>query len=95
MAYVSIYANREVRDEAKPVEEALQLLADAVEEFFGTKLGDPEINEQNYQAMLWAAAHVSGLVSSERPAYQFGYSDEHDAELMKLVRGTPYPVRYT
>ena len=93
MAYVSIYLNSEVREEGKPFEEAMQLLADAIEGFFGYKLGDTLINEQNYEAMLWAAAHVSGLVAKERPSYEFGYSDEQDAKLMELVVGTPYPVR--
>ena len=91
MAYVSIYLNREVRDEGEPLEEAVALLADAIEGYFGYKLGDLDINKQNYQAMLWAAAHVSGLVSRERPTYQFGYSEEQDADLMKRVDGSPYP----
>lgn len=91
MAYVSIYLNREVRDEGKPFEEAVELLADAIEGFFAYKLGNPSINEKNYQAMLWAAANVSGLVARERPAYDFGYSEEQDADLMKLLNGSPYP----
>ena len=91
MADVSIYLNSEVREEGKPFEEAVQLLADAIEGFFGYKLGDTVINEQNYEAMLWAVAHVSGLVAKERPNYEFGYSEEQDAELMKLVDGSPYP----
>lgn len=92
MADVSIYLNREVREEGKPFEEAMQLLADAIEGFFAYKLGDPDINEKNYIAMLWAVTHVSGLISRQRPAYDFGYSDEQDAELMELMTGTPYPV---
>lgn len=91
MAKVSIYLNSEVREEGKPFEEAVQLLADAIEGFFGYKLGDPDINEKNLLAMQWAALHLAGLISKERPQYNFGYSDEQDAELMKLVDGTPYP----
>lgn len=91
MADVSIYFNREVRDEGKPFEEAVELLADAIEGFFAYKLCNPSTNEQNYQAMLWAATNVSGLVSRERPAYDFGYSEEQDADLMKLLNGSPYP----
>ena len=91
MANVSIYLNSEVREEGKPFEEAVQLLADAVEGFFGYKHGDPDINEHNYKAMLWAAAHMSGLVTKERPYCEFGYSDEQDVELMELMTGTPYP----
>ena len=80
------------REEGKPFEEAMQLLADAIEGFFAYKLGDPEINEQNLHAMQWAVLHVAGLISKERPHYEFGYSDEQDAALMKLMMGTPYPV---
>ena len=80
-----------VRDEGEHFEEAVELLADAIEGFFGYKLGNPSTNEQNYQAMLWAAANVSGLVARERPAYDFGYSEEQDADLMKLLNGSPYP----
>ena len=69
----------------------MQLLAEPIENFFGYKLSNPDINEQNYQAMLWAAANVSGLVAGERPVYEFGYSEEQDADLMKLVDGSPYP----
>lgn len=92
MAKVSIYLNSEVREEGKPLVDAMQLLADAIEGFFGYKLGDPDIHEQNLKAMLWTVAHVSGLVAKERPHYEFGYSDEQDAELMKLVDGSPYPL---
>lgn len=91
MAVVSIHLNNEVRQEGKPLVDAMQLLADAIESFFGYKLGDPEINEQNLKAMHWAALHVAGLISKERPHYEFGYSDEQDAELMELMTGTPYP----
>lgn len=91
MADVSIYLNREVREEGKPLVDAMQLLADTIEGFFGYKLGDPDINEQNLKAMLWAVANVSGLISRQRPAYEFGYSDEQDSELMELMTGTPYP----
>ena len=87
MADVSIYLNREVREEGKPFEEAMQLLADAIEGFFAYKLGDPDINEKNYIAMLWAVLHVAGLVSKERAHYEFGYSDAQDSELMELMTG--------
>ena len=93
MAYVSIYLNREVNDQGAPLEEALQLLVEAVEGFYGHKLGDPDLNEANYCAMLWATSNVSGLVAKERPVYEFGYSEEQDAELMKLVEGSPYPPK--
>jgi hypothetical protein len=92
MADVSIYFNREVRDEGKPFEEAVELLSDAIEGFFAYKLGNPNINEQNYQAMLWAVANISGLISRQRPVYDFGYSEEQDAELTKLTHGSPYPL---
>ena len=92
MAKVSIYLNSEVREEGKPLVDAMQLLADAIEGFFGYKLGDPDIHEQNLKAMQWAVLHVAGLVSKQRPLYEFGYSDEQDAELMQLMTGTPYPT---
>lgn len=56
MAHVSIYLNHEVREEGKPLVDAMQLLADTIEGFFGYKLGDPDINEQNLKAMLWVVA---------------------------------------
>lgn len=91
MAHVSIHLNSEVSDYGKPLEQALQLLAEAVEGFYGYILGDPAKNEQNYLAMLWAVNHMSGLIAAERPAYEFGYSYAQDAELMELVDETPYP----
>ena len=60
MAKVSIYLNSEVREEGKPFEEAVQLLADAIEGFFGYKLGDQDINEKNLLAMQWAALRDCG-----------------------------------
>lgn len=83
--------NSDVREEGKPLVDAMQLLADAIEGFFGYKLGDPDIHEKNYKAMVWAALHVAGLVAKERPHYEFGHSDAQDAELMELMIGTPYP----
>lgn len=92
MADVSIQLNREVREEGKPFEEAMQLLADAIEGFFAYKLGDPDINKKYLETMQWAALHLAGLVSRERPIYDFGYSAEQDAELMELMTGTPFPL---
>jgi len=48
--------------------------------------------DANYKAMIWGVARLSGLVSEERPSYGFGYSDEHDAELEKLLFGIPFPL---
>ena len=41
--------------------------------------------------MLWASNHLSGLISQVRPVYEFGYSEEQDAELSDLMAGPPYP----
>ena len=46
--------------------------------------------DANYQAMLSGANHLAGLESKERPSYEFGYSDEHFAELKKLLDGIPF-----
>ena len=72
MANVSINLKSEVRDEGKPVVDAMPLLADAIEGFFGYKLGEPDINEQNLKAMQWAALLVAGLISKHRPANKLG-----------------------
>lgn len=47
--------------------------------------------DANYHAMLWGVAHLSSLISKERPSYEFGYSDEHDEELKTLFDGVPFP----
>lgn len=93
MANMTICLNSEVREGGKPFEVAVQRLADAIEGFFGHKLGDPDINEKNLHATQWAVLHVASLVSKQRPHYEFGYRDEQDAELIKLVDGSPYPPR--
>ena len=47
--------------------------------------------DANYNAMICSTSHLAGLVSKERPSYEFGYSDEQDAELKKLLDGIPFP----
>ena len=54
-------------------------------------MGCQDKMDANYNAMIWGTSHLAGLVSKERPSYEFGYSDEQDAELKKLLDGIPFP----
>ena len=54
-------------------------------------MGCPDKMDANYQAVLWGFAHLSSLMSKERPSYEFGYSDEHNEELKTLFYGVPFP----
>ena len=63
----------------------------AVEGYYAYITGCTDLNERNYVAMLWASNHLSGLISQLRPVYEFGYSEEQDAELSDLMAGPPYP----
>ena len=91
MAQLRISVHSELRDEAQPLVDALQHVADSIEGYYGYIMGCQNKMDANYQAMLWGVTRLSGLVSEERPSYGFGYSDEHDAELQKLLNGIPFP----
>ena len=91
MATVELRIHSDLTEDARPFEEALQLFADAAEGYFAYKMGDLDLNEQNYQAMLWTAASLSGLVAELRPVFQFGFREEEDKKLMALIDGPPYP----
>ena len=92
MAEVSIYLNSEIREEAQPVVNAIREVLDAVEGFYGYKLGDLDRCEDNLKAVLWAMNNAAGEVSKLRPPYEFGYSDAQDADLKGLVDGSPFPT---
>tara|TARA_Y100000385_G_scaffold23968_1_gene23132 strand:- start:266 stop:553 length:288 start_codon:yes stop_codon:yes gene_type:complete len=94
MATVELRIHSDLTEDARPFEEALQFFADAAEGYFAYKMGDQDLNEQNYKAMLWAAAQLSGLVAQKRPVYQLGFNDIHDAEQEHLMKGSPYPARF-
>lgn len=91
MAKIELNIHSELTEAARPFNEALQLFAEATESYYGHLMGDSNLNEQNYQAMLWAAASLSGLVSELRPVFQLGFSEEEDKKLMALIDGPPYP----
>jgi len=91
MAQLRISVHSDLRDEAQPLLDVLFHVANSVEGYYGHIMGCQNKMDANYQAMLWGVTHLSGLVSKERPSYEFGYSDEHDAKLKKLFDGVPFP----
>ncbi|MDA0319178.1 MAG: hypothetical protein O3A90_07810 [Proteobacteria bacterium] len=91
MAKLQLSVHSDLREQAQPLVDALQHVADSIEGFYGYKLGCPDKMDANYNTMIWGANHLAGLVSKERPSYEFGYSDEQDAELEKLLLGIPFP----
>ena len=91
MAKLQISVHSDSREEAQPLVDALQHMADSIEGYYGYIMGCQDKMDANYHAMLWGVTHLSSLVSKERPSYEFGYSDEHDAKLKKLFDGVPFP----
>jgi len=91
MAKLQLSVHSDFRQDAQPLVDAIQHMADSIEGYYGYKLGCSDKMDANYQAMLWGVAHLSSLISKERPSYEFGYSDEQDAELEKLLLRIPFP----
>jgi hypothetical protein len=91
MAKLQISVQSDFREEAQPLLDALLQMANSVEGYYGHKLGCQNKMDANYDAMIWGANHLAGLVSKELPSYEFGYSDKQDAELRKLLFGIPFP----
>jgi hypothetical protein len=91
MAKLQISVHIDLRQDAQPLVDALQHVADSIEGYYGYKMGCSGKMDANYNAMIWGANHLAGLISKERPSYEFGYSDEHDAKLKKLFDGVPFP----
>ena len=85
MAKLQLSVHSTFREDAQPLVDAIQHMADSIEGYYGYKLGCSDKMDANYHAMLWGVAHLSSLISKERPSYEFGYSDEQDAELEKLL----------
>ena len=91
MATIDIHTHSDFDEDIKPLEGAFKGAADAVEGYYSSIHGCTNLNERNYVALLWAMNHLSGLISQLRPVYEFGYSEEQDAELSDLMAGSPYP----
>ena len=91
MAKIKLQAHSDFDKDIKPLEVALEGFTDAVEGYYGYIHGCTNLNERNYIAMMWAASHLTALVSKMRPVYEFGYSEEQDAQLRDLIVGPPYP----
>ena len=91
MAKLQISVHSDLHQNAQPLVDALQHMADSIEGYYGYIMGCQDKMDANYQAMLWGVTNLSSLVSKERPSYEFGYSDEQDAELEKLLLGIPFP----
>ena len=90
MAKLQISVHSDFREQARPLLDALLHIADSIEGFYGYKLGCQDKMDANYHAMIWGSNHLAGLVSKERPIYEFRYSDKQDAELKKLLEGVPF-----
>jgi hypothetical protein len=90
MAKIKLQAHSDFNKDIKPLETALEGIIDALGGYFGYIYGDPDLNEKNYLAVLWATNQLSGLVSKMRPVYEFGYSEEQDAKLSDLMENSPY-----
>ena len=91
MAKLQLSVHSDLREQAQPLVDALQHVADSIEGYYGYIMGCQDKMDANYNAMIWGTNHLTGLVSKERPSYEFGYSDEQDAELKKLLEGIPFP----
>jgi len=91
MAKLQISVRSDFRKEAQPLVDVLLHMANSVEGYYGHKMGCHNKMDANYNAMIWGSNHLAGLVSKERPSYEFGYSDEQDEELKKLIEGVPFP----
>jgi hypothetical protein len=91
MAKLQLSVHSDLREQAQPLVDALQHVADSIEGYYGYIMGCQDKMDANYNAMIWGTNHLAGLVSKERPSYEFGYSDEQDAELEKLLLGIPFP----
>ena len=91
MAKLQLSVHSDLREQAQPLVDALQHVADSIEGYDGYIMGCQDKMDANYNAMIWGTNHLAGLVSKERPSYEFGYSDEQDAELEKLLLGIPFP----
>lgn len=91
MAKLQLSVHSDLREAAQPLVDALQNVADSIEGYYGYMMGCQDKMDANYNAMIWGTNHLAGLVSKERPSYEFGYSDEQDAELEKLLLGIPFP----
>lgn len=91
MAKLEISVHSDFHEEAQPLLDALLQMANSVEGYYGYKMGCQGNMDKNYDAMIWGANHLAGLVSKELPSYEFGYSDKQDAELRKLLDGVRFP----
>lgn len=91
MAKLQLSVHSDLREQAQPLVDALQHVAEPIEGYYGYIMGCQDKMDANYNAMIWGTNHLAGLVSKERPSYEFGYSDEQDAELEKLLWGIPFP----
>ena len=87
MAKVEIRVHSDFTDQAEPIVEALELVANAVEGYYGYITGCVGLNEENYVAMLWASNHLSGLISQTRPVTYPYNGEQQDSK----THHSPYP----
>tara|TARA_B110000008_G_C16588544_1_gene411356 strand:+ start:80 stop:379 length:300 start_codon:yes stop_codon:yes gene_type:complete len=91
MATVELRIHSDLTEDARPFEEALQFFADAAEGYFAYKMGDQDLNKQNYLAMLWVSNHLSGLIAQVGPVCEFEQRQEQHIEKKGLMHRCPYP----
>ncbi len=90
MAKVEINVHSDLAEEAGPIDEALKLVADAIEGYYAYKMGCVDLNEKNYLAMLWASNHLSGLIAQTRPAIYPFNSKQQDSKKHHLIHHSSY-----
>lgn len=90
MAKLELSVHSDFREEAQPLLDALEHIADSIEDFYGSKTGCENKLDANYNAMLWGANHLAGIVSKERPSYGFDFNEDNDAELKKFIYAKPF-----
>jgi hypothetical protein len=91
MAKLQLSVHSDLREEAQPLVDALQNVADSIEGYYGYIMGCQDKMDANYNAMIWGTNHLAGLVSKERPSYGFEFNEDNDAEHKKFLYGIPFP----
>ena len=89
MAIFEISVHSELREEAQPLVDALQYVADFIEGLYGYKMGCQDTMNTNEYASLWGSNHLAGHVSKERHRYGFQFSHDNDVELKSSCMENP------
>jgi hypothetical protein len=63
MAKLQLSVHSDLREEAQPLVDTLQHVADSIEGYYGYIMGCQDKMDANYNAMIWGTNHLAGLVS--------------------------------